>query len=56
LNEIQIIEVLTSATDIVLEHAEVLAYWVDRNGLLPGGGQGATYALGRLKKELHIRN
>lgn len=46
--EVYIVEATTSATEIVLEQAEIVAFWVDRKGLVPGGKKGATYARGRL--------
>lgn len=54
-DEAYIVQVLTSATDIVMEHGEIVAYWVDRQSLVPNGEEGATYALGRLAREIRIR-
>lgn len=44
--EVYTVQATTWATDIVMKEAEVIAFWVDGNGLV--GEKGATYALGRL--------
>lgn len=53
-DETYILQALSSSTDMVMKHSEIVSSWVDRRGVIPGGQPGITYVLARSPKVFQI--
>lgn len=53
-DETHVLQALSSNTNLVIEHSEIVATWVDSRGVHPGGKSGVTYVLARIPKVIRL--